>query len=179
MLEKLISGITPINEIFLSAYIRTPKYFEMVWPSNFWLHSCINDIIETCREHVIRYLLFDYYPVVSNFVCGLVVQKLMCQQKWFIRYIHGWNLQCLTNVLSYAKVDLYQVRVLCQGWPVPSQGHCGFPTFPVVDWFCLFVDLWVLPFPLEDCSMFGNFVITLIFWDVANVNRFRSLGHTV
>ena len=46
--------------------------------------------------------------------------------------------------------------------PVPSQGHCGFPSFPVVDWFCLFVDLWVLPFPLEDCSMFGNFVITLI-----------------
>jgi hypothetical protein len=45
---------------------------------------------------------------------------------------------------------------------VPSQGHCGFPNFPVVDWFCLFVDLWVLPFPLEDCSVFGNFVIILI-----------------
>ena len=30
------------------------------------------------------------------------------------------------------------------------------------NWFCLFVDLWVLPFPLEDCSVFGNFVITLI-----------------
>jgi hypothetical protein len=29
-----------------------------------------------------------------------------------------------------------------------------------VDWFCLFVDLWVLPFPLEDCSVFGNFGIT-------------------
>ena len=26
---------------------------------------------------------------------------------------------------------------------------------------CLFIDLWVLPFPLEDCSVFGNFVITL------------------
>jgi len=24
------------------------------------------------------------------------------------------------------------------------------------------IDLWVLPFPLEDCSVFGNFVITLI-----------------
>jgi hypothetical protein len=35
---------------------------------------------------------------------------------------------------------------------VPSQGHWGFPSFPVVDWFFLFVDLWVLPFPLEDCS---------------------------
>ena len=37
--------------------------------------------------------------------------------------------------------------------PVPSQGHCGFPSFQVVDWFCLFVDLSVLPFPLEDCSV--------------------------
>ena len=48
------------------------------------------------------------------------------------------------------------------------QGHCSFPSFPVVDWFCLFVDLWVLPFPLEDCSVFGNFVIALIFRSVFN-----------
>jgi hypothetical protein len=43
-----------------------------------------------------------------------------------------------------------------------KSGPLRFPSFPVVDWFCLFVDLWVLPFPLEDCSVFGNFVITLI-----------------
>jgi hypothetical protein len=36
---------------------------------------------------------------------------------------------------------------------------CGFPSFPVVDWFCLFVDVWILSFPLEDCSVFGNFVM--------------------
>jgi hypothetical protein len=47
--------------------------------------------------------------------------------------------------------------------PVPSQCHCGFPSFPVVDWFCLFADLWVLTLPLKDCSVFGNFVITLIY----------------
>ena len=35
-------------------------------------------------------------------------------------------------------------------------------SFPVVDWFCLFIYLWVLTFPLLDCSEFGNFVITLI-----------------
>jgi hypothetical protein len=46
--------------------------------------------------------------------------------------------------------------------PVPSQSHCGFPSFPVVDLVCLFVDLRVLPFPLKDCSVFGNFVFTLI-----------------
>ena len=47
--------------------------------------------------------------------------------------------------------------------PVPSQGHCGFHSFPVVDWFCLFIYLWVFTFLLEDCSEFGNFVITLIY----------------
>jgi hypothetical protein len=46
--------------------------------------------------------------------------------------------------------------------PVPSQGHYGFHSFLVVDWFCLFIYLWVLTFPLLDCSEFGNFVITLI-----------------
>jgi hypothetical protein len=48
--------------------------------------------------------------------------------------------------------------------PVPSQGHYGFHSFPVVDRFCLFIYLWVLTFPLLDCSEFGNFVITLIYY---------------
>jgi hypothetical protein len=38
-----------------------------------------------------------------------------------------------------------------------------FHSFPVVDWFCLFIYLWVLTFPLYDCSEFGNFVIILIY----------------
>ena len=41
--------------------------------------------------------------------------------------------------------------------------YYGFHSFLVVDWFCLFIYLWVLTFPLEDCSEFGNFVITLIY----------------
>jgi hypothetical protein len=44
-----------------------------------------------------------------------------------------------------------------------AQDHYGFHSFPVVDWFCLFIYLWVLTFPLKGCSEFGNFVITLIF----------------
>ena len=48
--------------------------------------------------------------------------------------------------------------------PVPSQVHYGFHSFPVVHWFCLFIYLWALIFPLLDCSEFGNFVITLIQW---------------
>jgi hypothetical protein len=53
--------------------------------------------------------------------------------------------------------------------PVPSKGHYGFHSFPVADWFCLFIYLWVLTFPLLDCSEFGNFVITLIL--LLNNNR--------
>jgi hypothetical protein len=47
--------------------------------------------------------------------------------------------------------------------PVPSQGHNGFHSFRVVDWFCLFIYVCVLTFPLLDCSEFGNFVITFIY----------------
>jgi hypothetical protein len=36
--------------------------------------------------------------------------------------------------------------------PMPSQGHYDFHTFPVVDWFCLFIYLSVLTFPLQDCK---------------------------
>jgi hypothetical protein len=35
-------------------------------------------------------------------------------------------------------------------------------------------DLWVLPFPLEDCSVFGNFAITLIY-DIAVSIYFLTL----
>ena len=47
--------------------------------------------------------------------------------------------------------------------PEPSQGHYGLQSFPVVAWFCLFIYLWVLTFPLEDCSKFGYFIITIYY----------------
>jgi hypothetical protein len=59
--------------------------------------------------------------------------------------------------------------------PVPSQGHYGLHSFPVVDWFCLFIYLWVLTFPLLDCSEFDNFVITIIvFTTILEQNRSNS-----
>ena len=67
---------------------------------------------------------------------------------------------CCTFVIGHISSEMQPTIPL--EMPVPSQGHCGFPSFSVVDWFCLFVDLWVLPFRLEDCSVFGNFVITLM-----------------
>jgi hypothetical protein len=68
-------------------------------------------------------------------------------------------------VLSW-NINTFQIKIKKNTknieMPVPSQGHYGFHSFPVVDWFCLFIYLWVLTFLLEDCSEFGNFVITLI-----------------
>ena len=43
-----------------------------------------------------------------------------------------------------------------------KSGSLRFSQFPFVDWVCLFICLWVLTFPLKDCSECGNFVITLI-----------------
>jgi hypothetical protein len=39
-------------------------------------------------------------------------------------------------------------NIIALEMPIPSQGHYGFHSFPVVDWFCLFIYLWVLTFPL-------------------------------
>jgi hypothetical protein len=55
--------------------------------------------------------------------------------------------------------------------PVPSQGHYGFPSFPVVDWLCLFI--YFLTFPLENCPEFGHFVITLI---ISNDKQMHKRG---
>ena len=67
--------------------------------------------------------------------------------------------------MSSSIITIYICNFICL--------HCDFASFPVVDWFCLFVDLWVLPFPLTDCSVFGNFVITLIFKQyISSLNKF-------
>ena len=42
----------------------------------------------------------------------------------------------------------FTIKYVILEMPVPSQGHYGFHSFPVVDWFCLFIYLWVLTFPL-------------------------------
>ena len=55
-----------------------------------------------------------------------------------------------------------------------KSGSLRFPSFPVVDWFCLFIYLWVLTFPLENCSEFGNFVITLIY----SLRNMRTIKYT-
>ena len=83
----------------------------------------------------------------------------MDQNQWWIMYLILVQNEFLGTNQMFAL--LIQPTISLE-MPVPSQGHYGFPSFLVVDWCCLFIYLWILTFPLEDCSEFGNLVITLI-----------------
>ena len=113
--------------------------------------------------HLVQVAVFCVTPLICSFVFILsaIVIILPYKNTYWCHLnellIHIYIVYKRHNV----ELNLIQPAISLE-MPVPSQGHCGFPSFPVVDWFCLLVDLWVLPFPLEDCSVFGNFVITLI-----------------
>jgi hypothetical protein len=67
-----------------------------------------------------------------------------------IKHLIGWTLYTwpsLFRAIEYIKYisQLIQPTISLE-LPVPSQGHYGFHSFPVVDWFCLFIYLWVLTF---------------------------------
>ena len=96
----------------------------------------------------VRGIDFDTFATVWYFVFVFRVTQSLLFCVLFCRPLVAlllWPLYCLS------------FRNACT-----KSGPLRFPSFPVVDWFCLFIDLWVLTFPLEDCSVFGNFVITLI-----------------
>ena len=44
-----------------------------------------------------------------------------------------------TGSAHWASSSLLNVLQVSLEMPVPSQGHYGFHSFPVVDWFCLFI----------------------------------------
>ena len=76
-------------------------------------------------------------------------------------------------LLEFFNYNMIQPTISLE-MPVPSQGHYGFHSFPVVDWFCLF-----MTFPLEYCSEFGNFVITLMtvgFWLLCLTATFNNIS---
>ena len=50
--------------------------------------------------------------------------------------------------------------------PVPNQGHYGFHSFPVVDWFCLFIFLWVLTFRCKIVRSSVILLLPLFFFDI-------------
>jgi hypothetical protein len=138
--------------------------------------SCTIDMLLYLSVYVMSY--WQYYYVS---VCHVVLTVLLClsmscridsitmsqyvMSYWQYYYVSVCLALLFINVKVCNQLSVCNVfPTISLEMPVPSQGHWGFPSFLVVDWFCLFVDLWVLPFPLEDCSVFDNFVITLIQW---------------
>jgi hypothetical protein len=94
-------------------------------------------------------LCFFFFPFV---LCTLCCRVLWCVYFWLS--------------LRYSLTFLIVSSVFSNVIPVPSQGHCGFPSFPVVDWFCLFVDLWVLSlWKIARCSFILYFDLTTI-WHI-------------
>ena len=80
--------------------------------------------------------IFNKQYTIMQF-CGYQVNSI--KKKWSYFSNFNWNYCGKLNFLFFFKLILI-----------------------FVDWFCLFTYLWVLTFPLEDCSEFGKFVITLI-----------------
>ena len=82
---------------------------------------------------------------------------------------------CANIFISAGNLALYNLILptISLEMPVPSQGDYGFHSFPVVDWFCLFIYLRVLTFPLEDCS---EFVILLLPLFVKNLIRLGNFA---
>jgi hypothetical protein len=53
-------------------------------------------------------------------------------------YSDSRNLWTVMRAGGLAPYNLIQPTISLE-MPVPSQGHYGFHSFPVVDWFCLFI----------------------------------------
>ena len=118
-------------------------YFTNIWKALAWPHhftkiGCLGSynvtLVEPCH------FVFIEVPVPSqkNWECRFCI---------FLRF---WFWNCSESLWYFC---LYRCMLVSQPtisleMPVPSQGHYGFHSFPVVDWFCLFIYLWVLTFPL-------------------------------
>ena len=121
---------------------------------SYWWRWFTQNIPPSSLNLVLRWLLF--YLFCSSIVINAAI-------------VTTGTFEPLIKAGGLAPYTLIQPTI-CLEMSVTSQGHYDFLSFPVVDWFCLFIYLWVLPFPLADCSEFGNFVITLIFNICMNLN---------
>ena len=131
---------------------------------NEWVCACcVLSISEVLNEWVRDFCAMLNEQLTA--ICGRD-QVTFDEMLMMFTYSDNRNLLTVMEAGGLGPYNLIQPTISLE-MPVPSQVHCSFPSFPVVDLFCLFIDLWVLPFPLEDCSVFGNFVITLDFYSAS------------
>ena len=119
-----LSSITFVNHQF-SGTIACQRYFFI----NVW-----------------RKKVFDIHFTEFGTVMTTVLPVLF---KYCYKYCYS-DSRKLWAVMKGGGLALYNLiqPTISFEMPVPSQGHYGFHSFPVVDWFCLFIYLWVLTFPL-------------------------------
>jgi len=105
-----------------------------------WL-DIVQDTVKRLRIHQIKY---DFTEFGADLTTVLPVLFKYC-----CRYCYS-DSRKLWAVMQGGGLALYNLiqPTISLEMPVPSQGHYGFHGFPVVDWFCLFIYLWVLTFPL-------------------------------
>jgi hypothetical protein len=129
------------NEIMSTSILLTIHIdFSYSW---LWhLHHL--DIDMYCHIHYFREKKSIWTSFWSHRHClikDIIWASLLC---WHRRSfdidtsIFSCNTHCFSTDIIWTSLEM----------PVPSQGHYGFHSFPVVDWFCLFIYLWVLTFPL-------------------------------
>jgi hypothetical protein len=122
--------------------MRQRKLF-MLCPLSQVLWEYIN-VIPVIKVWIINRQNINQYTNVVNFDyrfwkrfsrkvwrCQRGIQKPKLKDR---RYIKG-NRKGTNNDLS---INLIQPTISLE-MPVPSQGHYGLHSFPVVDWFCLFI----------------------------------------
>ena len=83
-------------------------------------------------------------------------QRSSAENAIFVSPQCGDTTSCIMHLLLHR---LFSLEISLE-MPVPSQGHYGFHSFPVVDWFCLFI--YNYEFWLSLCKIVRSSVILLL-----------------
>jgi hypothetical protein len=150
---------------FSNSVVGHSSLERMVGP--IWLVQCL--LPASCCWHRLWYRHRSHWKIQIKY-CEYIYCSKTCLSRTFLqqflfvcnKHVFGKYFRLVLHlkfdVLLYAKNFLTHIKKL-QGCSIytgfttidtfiPSQGHNGFHSFPVVDWFCLFIYLWVLTFPL-------------------------------
>jgi hypothetical protein len=80
---------------------------------------------------------YNFNPIKNNFTSH--IDKKIFLTFLLTPYLYTFSLyENPSFIIFSAETEYISLEI-----PVPSQGHYGFYSFPVVDWFCVFIYLWV------------------------------------
>ena len=105
--------------------VSLPVLFPHCWAWFIMLHSMPHWFIITGND----LNLFTWWFIVSS------LMGICCVVSCHVSLVHHY---LAWFVLFHLMHHLIQPTISLE-MPVPSQGHYGFHSFPVVDWFCLFI----------------------------------------